>query len=437
MTFLCKIFILSFFTVTLHAFDGLIKEPIFNEYVYVKTQGNPQKETIVFVHGLGNEASAIWDETIAQLKEDYFILSFDLSGFGKSSKSKQAYTMNNYSRLLFFLINQYCTKPFYLVGHSMGGAIALKFAAENSTLIKKLMIIDAAGILHQEAYSKSLLTSKLDKLFNAPYPNETNDSKMITFLSLLLGKVQSLFGLNDLVEHGTVQSVAAYSLGTEDFSHILPKINVDTFLLWGENDTIAPKRTAFSLHKFIANSKLEIIPHSGHVPMKDTFNSYFSFLEEFLKNKIENQKEEIPLVQYEDILVIENQKNKIVKGNYRQIIINNSQNILIEKANFNSIEMFNSSVHLRHCTINSDNTAGVIRNSSLMITSSNIFASTAFVTNSSRLDIAGSEIYANTIIANAKPSENTHIVISISKQIKAKKPKIIHGKYVLIHSQSL
>ena len=93
MTFLCKIFILFFFTVTLHAFDGLIKEPIFNEYVYVKTQGNPQKETIVFVHGLGNEASAIWDETIAQLKEDYFILSFDLSGFGK------------------FLIGRHCKLP--------------------------------------------------------------------------------------------------------------------------------------------------------------------------------------------------------------------------------------------------------------------------------------------------------------------------------------
>jgi pimeloyl-ACP methyl ester carboxylesterase len=437
MPYFYKLLILLFFTVPLHAFEGLIKEPIFNEYVYVKTQGNPQKEIIVFVHGLGNEASTVWDETIEQLKEDYFILTFDLSGFGKSSKSKQAYTITNYSRLLFFLINQYCSKPFYLVGHSMGGAIALKFASDNSTQVKKLMIIDAAGILHQEAYSKSLITSKLDELFNAKYPNETNDSKMITFLSLLLGKVQSLFGLNDLVEHGTAQSVAAYSLGTEDFGLILPKINVDTFILWGENDTIAPKRTAYSLYKFIPNSKLDIISHSGHVPMKDAFHNYFSFLKEFLKGKIEYPKEKTHLAQYEDILVIENQKNKIVKGNYRQIIINNSQNILIEKANINSIEMFNSSVHLRHCTINSYNTAGVIRNSSLMITSSNIFASTAFVTNSSKLDIAGSEFYADKIITNSKPSENTHIVISISKQIKKEKSKILHGKYILIHSQSL
>jgi pimeloyl-ACP methyl ester carboxylesterase len=157
MPYFYKLLILLFFTVPLHAFEGLIKEPIFNEYVYVKTQGNPQKEIIVFVHGLGNEASTVWDETIEQLKEDYFILTFDLSGFGKSSKSKQAYTITNYSRLLFFLINQYCSKPFYLVGHSMGGAIALKFASDNSTQVKKLMIIDAAGILHQEAYSKSLI----------------------------------------------------------------------------------------------------------------------------------------------------------------------------------------------------------------------------------------------------------------------------------------
>ncbi len=436
MPYFYKLFILFFVTLNLHAFEGLIKEPIFNEHVYVKIQGNPQKETIVFVHGLGDEASTVWNETVEQLKEDYYILTFDLSGFGKSSKSKQAYTITNYVRLLFFLTKQYCTKPFYLVGHSMGGAIALKFTAEHFGQVKKLMLIDTAGILHQEAYSKSLITSKLDELFKVQYPNETNDSKMITFLSIIINKFESIFGLENLVEHGTAQSVAAYSLGTEDFSHVLPKINIDTFILWGENDTIAPKRTAYSLNKFIPNSKLDIIPNSGHVPMTEAFSRYFIALKEFLNTPIQNQKTAIQLAEYEDVLYIENEKNKVIEGKYKRIVMNNSQNILINNAYLNSIEMFNSSAHLRDCTINSNDIAGVIRNSSLMVTSSNVFASTAFATNSSRLDIAGSEFYTNKIIINTKPSENTHIVISISKQIKEEKQKILHGKYLLIHSQS-
>jgi len=434
MSYLYKLFILSLLTLNLHAFEGLISEPVFNEQVYVKVQGNPDNETIVFVHGLGNEASAVWNTTVEKLKDEYYIITFDLSGFGNSSRSKQSYTIPNYSKLLSFLTNTYCTKPFYLVGHSMGGAIALHFTSQNSEQVKKLMLIDVAGVLHKEAYSKSLIASKL----NSHNSNETNDGKLITFTSLLMNKMQSFFSMSDVIEYGSTEVVAAYSLGIEDFGDIIPKINVPTFILWGAQDTIAPLRTGYSLNKFLSHSVLKIIPNAGHVPMTDAFKSYFLYVKEFLEEPISIKPKNISLAQYDEVLRLDNQENMLISGKYKVVVLNNCRNVVIENSHLNKIEMFNSSVHIQHSIINTNDEAIVMRNSSLMLSASDIFASTGIVANSSRLDIAGSNFYSNTkMIQNAKAGENTYVIFSISQAIYEKEHKILHGSYVLTHSQGL
>jgi len=56
------LFTFSLFIYCLNA--QFIKEPIFNEVSYVETYGNPKNEAIVFVHGLGKEASSIWLESV-------------------------------------------------------------------------------------------------------------------------------------------------------------------------------------------------------------------------------------------------------------------------------------------------------------------------------------------------------------------------------------
>ena len=67
--------------------QGLVSEPVFGNQVYIKLSGNPSGPVVVLVHGLGDNASNIWAQTIRKLESEYFLLTLDLPGFGQSSKA--------------------------------------------------------------------------------------------------------------------------------------------------------------------------------------------------------------------------------------------------------------------------------------------------------------------------------------------------------------
>ncbi|WP_419770754.1 MAG: alpha/beta fold hydrolase [Candidatus Marinarcus sp.] len=441
MQHLYKLFIIVLFFSNLHAFEERIKEPIFNEYVYVKTAGNPNKETIVFIHGLGSDASLIWNKTIQKLQKEYYIITFDLPGFGQSSKSKQLYSPENYTRLIFYLTNKYCTKPFYLVGHSMGGALALNFTAKHFGMVKKLMLIDVAGILYKEAYSNFLITARIDKIFNTQFSNQTNDSKWVTSFSNFMNKIGNWFSLNmdEFVSTSTPEVIAGYTLGIKDFSQVIPKIDVPTFILWGQEDSVAPLRTGYILNKMIPNSTLKIITSSGHVPMRDAYDEYFSFLNVFLHKEITPHDTQQTFQTFKKVLRLDKKSNQIISGEYEKIILYNCKNIVIENAKINHLEVFNSSVHILNSTFFAPKTAIESRNASLLITATDIYAQVGIKANSSRLDLAGTYFYTSVdAIENAKSNENTHVIFSLSKLMdKNGNQKSLHGKYILTHSQSL
>ena len=70
-----KLLAIFIFTISIANADiSFVEEPVFNSNMYVQTYGNPNNEVVVFVHGLGDEASTIWESSIDKLKEEYFII---------------------------------------------------------------------------------------------------------------------------------------------------------------------------------------------------------------------------------------------------------------------------------------------------------------------------------------------------------------------------
>ncbi len=102
--------------------------------------------------------------TIHKLKDNYYVITFDLPGFGKSSKDNVEYTPERSAQVLDFLVSKFLdNRQFYLVGHSMGGAISLRSATLHQDKIKKLFVIDSAGILHKDSYGEFMIKIKLVK----------------------------------------------------------------------------------------------------------------------------------------------------------------------------------------------------------------------------------------------------------------------------------
>ena len=100
---------------------------MFRGEAHVYTAGPENAPSVVLVHGIGDKGARDWTGLMSMLAPDFHVISFDLPGFGRSSKSNEQYTPKNYAAFIRYVVQQRVSKePFFLVGHSMGGAIALR-----------------------------------------------------------------------------------------------------------------------------------------------------------------------------------------------------------------------------------------------------------------------------------------------------------------------
>lgn len=107
--------------------------------LHYTTMGTGTK-TLVLVHGW-QVSSAIWNLVTAELSSKYRLIIIDLRGAGASNAASGPYTVEQHSADIFSLVQSLELKNFVLVGHSMGGAIAQRFAADHSDLLAGLIVI--------------------------------------------------------------------------------------------------------------------------------------------------------------------------------------------------------------------------------------------------------------------------------------------------------
>lgn len=243
-----------------------VSESVFGGEVYVLEAGPPGAPAVVLVHGLGERASADFHPVIPALAERYRVLAVDLPGFGRSSRGNQLYSPDRYVAALAEVLRSRVGGAFVLVGHSMGGAIALLFAAVHPDLVSRLVLIDAAGILHRDAYTRFLVHAQIDGVLGSavttlmsPFARRAPDPHVLlsneTARSTFLG--------------GDANRIAALALVLHDFGPALDGVRAPTLALWGEDDPVAPLRTGHLLASRMAHARLVVRPDTGHVPMAD------------------------------------------------------------------------------------------------------------------------------------------------------------------------
>lgn len=103
-----------------------------------------RKPNLVLIHGIGASIYC-WRKMLPQLTEHFKVTAFDLPGFGLSEKSpKISYNLDDQSRRVMALLDQLGIDKFYLVGHSMGGALSAWLAHKYPDRIEKLSLLAPA-----------------------------------------------------------------------------------------------------------------------------------------------------------------------------------------------------------------------------------------------------------------------------------------------------
>jgi pimeloyl-ACP methyl ester carboxylesterase len=381
--------------------EECFEEPIFEGKVCT-LQANPDaKVGVILIHGLGGSIED-WKNTIPALAENFHVVAFDLPGFGKSDKGSQNYSPTRYAHLTRFLADRYFPdKNYHVVGHSMGAAIALRFASQHPLRFQRLVLIDAAGILHPLVISKFQAGSLMLRTSGVPQSRgfaERLSGKILEQVDRLpispIDIANSALG-RDNVLMGGPERIAALELAGEDFSNAIASVTEPTLILWGDYDLTVPLRTGKVLAARMPHARLEIVAESGHEPMQDQTEKTNALI---AKHLLASEKDlagqfphtpSLPAFTSKRSGTCSHESGMEFTGDYRRIDLHDCSNITIRNARVEQLNVVNSRVALFDTDIPGKDEGLIADNSNVTITNGDISGMIAIKSNRSRFDLAG------------------------------------------------
>lgn len=398
------------------------QESVFNSSILVLEAGDKKAPPLLLVHGLGVLGMQDWFGVIPELTKHYHVIAIDLPGFAHSENPEGRYSPRNYAAVLAEVVDHYIAEPTSVVGHSMGGAVSLYFAGKYPEKLNKLVLVDAAGILHKVAFIKPIsnvpkpdirlpkfLSTKLAQL-NDFTTGLIEEGAIYSYLSELL---QRSDGAWKLVMGETPNMNAALSLVEEDFSEIVSNLKIETHIIWGEEDAIAPLRTAKVLNSQLINSDLATLPDVGHVPMKQQPKQFLALLDSALNGGVQKEVSAEVSARQIETFHCEDQHSREFSGHYRHMIIEDCNNVLLKNVVAESIRIKDSLVRLENVSLSGAKLALNIKRSVVELTNVTITAQQGVKLNESRFDGAGMQINASEHAINVVDDSN--IIFSLSR----------------------
>lgn len=240
----------------------------------IEYQDQGSGEVLLFLHGWRDNLQT-FDFLTEKLSQNWRVIRLDLPGFGKSEMPKNDWTLDDYVNFVQHFTNKLNLKVNAYVGHSFGGRIIIKGLAKNKLLSKKVVLIGSAGIAKNKSLRNFsiLIVSKIAKIITFIPPfiffREQLKRKMYHYLQ------SDYYESNQLKQ--TYQNIIS-----EDLQKAAEKIHLPTLLIWGENDKATPITDAKKFANLIKNSKLTIIPNSGHFVHQEKVAEIYEEIRKFL-----------------------------------------------------------------------------------------------------------------------------------------------------------
>lgn len=423
----------------------MVPEPVFGGEMLVREAGQQNPEMVLLVHGLGDEAGTTWDGVIGDLALHYHVVVPDLPGFGKSSKGNHLYSPAAYAQALNVLVMSMPSKPLYLVGHSMGGGISLVYAALYGRDLKRLVIVDSVGVLHRLAVSQYHTKTQINQ--NLSFIPSGIGNSLGRFSDLLLEKSSRLPVDPDValqsetmrkeVLDGNPTRIAALALVQTDYSLMLGRITTPTWLLWGDQDKVAPLRMARILQWNLPQTELTLFRGQGHCPMLEDAQGFLAVLTRALSTPPHGLERAMQNDQAQD-LSCRNKNDQVFQGSYGTIRITGCKNIRLINIAAQHIDIRQSEVEIMHADIKAQGEQPAIRvhQSRLSVTGADIHGQTGIVTDQSRLDLAGVRFMETPTAIRAEGNDSALLSSSSVKQL-AGKTTAIHISCPLRAKQTL
>lgn len=215
------------------------------------------QQPIVFIHGSGDSAR-VWDEVIARLPE-YQSVALDLPGHGALADAPLAdVSVSSYAEWVRSELARIGVQRMTVVGHSLGGAIALRLALDAPQVVGRLGLVGAGARLR---VAPAFLAAAEAAEENGP--GATPEIVRVSFAE----SHGSLADAYSLTRQPTAPGALFRDLSACDVFNVMAELDAisqPTLIVVGAEDRMTPVKYATYLHDHISGSELVIVPGSGH-----------------------------------------------------------------------------------------------------------------------------------------------------------------------------
>jgi pimeloyl-ACP methyl ester carboxylesterase len=252
---------------------------------------------VLLVHGI-TSSSRTWKSVMPRLAEKFTVIAPDLLGHGRSAKPQGDYSLGAYASGMRDLLVALDVDKVNVVGHSLGGGIAMQFAYQFPEKISRLVLVDTGGIGRE--VNPALRAAALpgaEYVLPLLFTPTLHDAglKVRNFLAGIglhgsadvEGVAEGFASLTEADARrafvNTVRSVidpTGQRVSAADRLYLTA--DIPSLIVWGDRDRIIPVSHADLAHELMPGSRLEIFPGAGHFPFNDDPDRFIRTFDEFV-----------------------------------------------------------------------------------------------------------------------------------------------------------
>lgn len=255
------------------------------------------RPVVLLVHGIAGNA-AQWDPVIPLLAERYTVLAPDLLGHGQSAKPRTDYSLGAYAVGLRDLLLALELEHATVVGHSLGGGVAMQFAYSYPTMCERLVLVSSGG-LGKEVHGLLKAVSWPGAEFVLPMISARQVQALGSGISRQFAKLgvhagpdvaEMLRSFGSLSDPGarrafihTIRGVidaAGQRVSARDRLYLAQLI--PSLIIWGRRDPIIPVAHGEYAHQVMPGSRFEVFDGVGHFPQLQRPKEFARILLDFL-----------------------------------------------------------------------------------------------------------------------------------------------------------
>lgn len=254
---------------------------------------------ILLIHGIGDN-STTWSTVQAKLAQRFTVIAPDLLGHGKSDKPRADYSVAAYANGMRDLLSVLGVDRVTVVGHSLGGGVAMQFAYQFPQLVDRLILVGAGGVTKDVNIALRVASLPMG-----------SEALAVLRLPLVLPTLQiagrvagTMLGTTkmgrDLAEMMRILADLPEPTASAAFARTLRAVvdwrgqvvtmldrcylteSVPVQLIWGSHDSVIPVSHARLAHAAMPGSRLEVFDGAGHFPFHDDPDRFVEIVEHFI-----------------------------------------------------------------------------------------------------------------------------------------------------------